>query len=69
MAYMLEEGKKLDAYSMVCAYGKTETSTDILHKPSQGEVQLAQYVHVYYILPENYCSHTMHTYLVSVLLQ
>ena len=34
------EGKKVDAYSMLCAYGKTETRVKILHKPSQGEVQL-----------------------------
>ena len=52
VADILDEGKKLDAYSMVCAYGKTETRVDILHKPSQDEVQLIL-THTYILL----CTH------------
>lgn len=58
MADILDEGKKLVAYSMVCAYGKTETRVDILHKPSQGEVQLIL-THTSKINC-NSCAHTIH---------
>ena len=42
MTGMLEEEKRLTAYSMVCAYGITEERVDpsFVHEPSQGDIQL-----------------------------
>lgn len=33
---ILNEGRKMVGYSMVCSYGKTEKNVDIIQKPSQG---------------------------------